>query len=159
MDRIGEPRRAAMVQLPQKLQLHISTDGAPVPDMLALATIETNFKNPFTIVIGPSDEDGNAYLSREEMLEQTESTRELFLMDYGDPEASATGRIVVRLMLLPDIEGALQAYELFHQHSRYPEGYKDNLNRAAQSLKQLNDRPLSLRVASEGYSGEVAISQ
>ena len=148
-----------MVQLPQKLRVHISTDGEPLPGMLALVTIETNFKNPFTVVIGPSDAGGNACLSREEMLEQIESDRQLFLMDYGHPEASATGRIVIQLMTLPDIERALQAYEQFHRHARYPEGYKDNLNRAARCLEQLNDRPLSLSVASEGYSGEVAISE
>ena len=148
-----------MVQIPQKLRVHVSTDGEPLPGMLALATIETNFKNPFTVVIGPTDAGGNAYLAREEMLEQTESDEQLFLMDYGHPEANATGRIVIHLMLLPEIERALQAYEQFHLHARYPEGYKDNLNRAARFLEQLNDRPLSLRVASEGYSGDVAISE
>jgi hypothetical protein len=146
-----------MVQLPQKLRVHISTDGEPVPGMLALATIETNFKSPFTVVIGPTDAGGNADVSREEMLEQAESDRQLFVMDYGDPELSATGRIAIRLMLLPEIERALQAYELFHGHVRYPEGYKDNLDRAAGLLEQLNDRPLSLSVESEGYAGEIAI--
>jgi hypothetical protein len=33
-----------MVQLLQKLQVHISTDGEPVPGMFASARIETNFK-------------------------------------------------------------------------------------------------------------------
>jgi hypothetical protein len=145
-----------MVQLPQKLRVHISTNGEPLPGMLAWATIETNYKNPFTVVIGPTDAAGNACLSREEILEQTESDRQLFIMDYADPEVSATGRIVIQLMLLPDIERALQGYEQFHLYTRYPEGYKDNLNRAARCLEQLNDRPLSLSVASEGYSGEVA---
>lgn len=148
-----------MVQLPQKLLVHISTDGEPLPGMLALATIETNFKNPFTVLIGPTDAGGNAYLSREALLEQTESEGQLFLMDYGHPEANATGRIVIQLMLLPEIERALDAYEQFHLHTRYPEGYKDSLNRAARFLEQLNDKTLSLRVASEGYSGEVAISE
>ena len=148
-----------MVRLPQKLRVHISSDGEPLPGMLALVTIETNFKNSFTVVIGPTDEGGNASLSREEMLEQTKSDQELFLMDYGDPEASATGRIVIRLMLLQDIERALEGYEQFHFHVRYPEGYKDNLNRAARLLEQLDDRPRSLSVASEDYSGEVVISE
>jgi len=148
-----------MVQLPQKLCVHISTDGEPLPGMFALATIETNFKGSFSVVIGPTDAGGNACLSREEMLEQTESEGKLFVMDYGHPEASATGRIVIQLMLLPDIERALQAYTLFHLHYRYPEGYEHNLNRAARSLEQLNHRLLSLTVASEGYSGEVAISE
>ena len=125
--------------------------------MFALATIETNFKNSFTVVIGPSDAGGNACLSREEMLEQTESEGKLFVMDYGHPEASATGRIVIRLMLLPNIQGALHAYESFHLHYPYPEGYKDNLNRAAQSLKQFKDRPLSLQAVGEGYLGEIAV--
>jgi hypothetical protein len=146
-----------MVQLPQKLQVHISRDDEPVPGMFALATIEMSFKNSFNVVIGPSDAGGNAYVSREEMLKQAQSDRELFLMDYADPERDATGRIVIRLMLLPNIQGALHAYESFHLHYPYPEGYKDNLNRAAQSLKQLNDRPLSLQAVGEGYLGEIAV--
>jgi len=147
-----------MVQLPEKLQVHISTNGQPVPGMFASARIETNFKGHFYVVIGPTDESGNASLSREEMLDQALADSKLFVMDCGHPETCATGRIVVSVRLLPDIERALEAYEMFHQHTRYPEGYKDNLNRAAQSLKELNDIALSLQVASEGYSGEVAIS-
>jgi len=148
-----------MVQLPQKLQVHISAAGEPVPGMLASARIETNFKSDFYVVIGPTDKDGNASVTREEMLDQALECSKLFVMDYGHPETSASGRIEISVKLLPDIERALEAYEMFHQHTRYPDGYKDNLNRAAQSLKQLNDRPLSLQVASEGYSGEVAISE
>ena len=67
-------------------------------------------KDHFYVVIGPTDECGNACLTREEILERTESTSQLFVMDYGHPETSATGRIVIRLMRLPDIEGALEAY-------------------------------------------------
>src|ERR1044071_1959532 len=130
-----------MVQPPQKLCVHISMDGEPLPGMFALATIETNFKGSFSVVIGPTDAGGNACLSREEMLEQTESGGRLLVMDYGHPEASATGRIVIQLMLLPDIERALQAYTLFHPHYRYPEGYEHNLNRAAHSLQRI-DRTL-----------------
>ena len=90
---------------------------------------EMNRKNHFSY-IGFLDAAAHAEIDRSEYLRWFDAERNYFLMDYIDPRIGFTGMLLVKVMTKDELKAALNAYEMFHSNSWYPDGYAIALQNA-----------------------------
>jgi len=87
-------------------------------------------KNSYTFIIGPTNIEGEAVLSKASIIMEAEEQRGLALMDYRPIENEFSGGISIRIMTEEDIRNALAAFKQFKEYSKYPEGYQQMLEAA-----------------------------
>jgi hypothetical protein len=100
-------------------------------------------KNDFGLAFGPSDAEGRIEIRRDDLLREADKERQLFLMDYGDPEADFTGKIVVDILSRPAVERALKAYQFYRNVSSYTPEYEKNLQDCGRTLERLYPKIIS----------------
>ena len=137
------------MKLPELIRVRVLGDGKPLPGAFVCIQIKTNRKNDFALAFGPADDSGALEVSREALLSEAEKSRNLFLMDYGHPEADFAGQIVVEPFNLEAIERALAAYRLFRNVSAYSSSYAEDLENAHKVLATLGLKMLHAEVEVE----------
>ena len=125
--------------LPDELKITCTLQGKPVSGILVSVTARMQRKNHFDLVVGPTDR-GQITCTRNNILEQAESSRNLFLMDYADPVDNFSGEIEVAPMSRHDIKRALDAYNMFTDSTTYPEKWKETLGSADRVLASLDPK-------------------
>ena len=120
-------------RLPDALRLRCFLGSAPFPGAWVFVTLETSYKNPFNFAFGTANEKGELEITRSQLLEEGQKDRNLFLMDYGHPEASWTGRIKIKIPNESDIMRAIYAYDLWGEAGGYPPSFKEKLIAMAES--------------------------
>ena len=133
------------MKLPKKLTYCVSQGNAPVPGLMLKAIFKTLHKNHYSIVFGPTDENGKAMLDDKTITDEAAQQLQLSMMDYAPLENVFSGTVVVSVMGVDDLERALKAYELFGSVSKYPDGYIERLGNAIQLIRQM-------KVPKEGFS-------
>jgi len=126
--------------LPDELSITCTLQGKPVSGILVSVTARMQRKNHFDLVVGPTDIRGQITCTRNNILEQAESSRNLFLMDYADPVDNFSGEIEVSPMSRHDIKRALDAYNMFADATKYPEKWKETLESADRVLVSLDPK-------------------
>ena len=113
-------------ELPDQLTIVGIADGTPTAGLLILLTVKMLRKNHYTVLLGPTLAEGVITTTKKHLESEMSESRELFPMDYETMPFFA-GELVVGVMSLTQIESAMRAYDLFHNHAPYPTGYRDTL--------------------------------
>jgi hypothetical protein len=130
--------------LPEKIVCTVKQNGNPVRSIFLKAIFETDYKNDYASILGPSDEYGKAELNRQIILHDAAITMELGLQDFGPIEKCFTGKIFVHIMDEKELGAALDAYELFKDVVDYPSGYKQKIENSIEMLKGVDKHSLEI---------------
>jgi hypothetical protein len=107
-------------ELPRAFLIRLSADAKALKGRYACLTVKTNYKNDYCFTVGPSDERGEIYIPREEVMERAEETLKFALMDYGPIENVYKGDQEAHVLEKHDLERVLKAYER-HQPEKQSE--------------------------------------
>jgi hypothetical protein len=81
----------------------------------------------FVVFLGA---DGSAEISEDELLAWFDQERSMFIMDYVDARTNFIGQVTAKVLNTSELQGALRAFEKYSRYSRYPDHYRELLNRA-----------------------------
>ncbi len=130
--------------LPEKIVCTVKHNKNPVESIFLNAIFETDFKNNYISIFGPSDKYGKAELDRQAILHNAAVSWELGLQDFGPIEKCFTGKVFVHLMDEKELKAALDAYELFKSVVDYPSGYKQKIENSIEILKGVDKDSLEI---------------
>jgi hypothetical protein len=130
------------MRLPDLLELSLLSNGQPTAGLLLTLEICVTRKNNFHVWSLPSDSAGRVTVSRAYLLDQCAVDQNLFVMDYGHPEANFSGRIVARVATLTDVKRAINAYGQFKNVVPFREGYLRDLKTCKSILGNMRGLPL-----------------
>lgn len=119
-----------MNQIPERLILQATLNGDPVEGVMLRAGFGVTSKNSYSFYFGPTNHDGCAVLTRDEIIEQATNEMKFALMDYNPIEGVFDGNICYKALNLDDIERAISAYDRFHEYTPYPHGYREKMEQA-----------------------------
>ena len=117
-------------EIPKKLTCKAILSSEPISGVLLLAKFSVCKKNPYCFIFGPTNQYGDASITREEIIGQAKSQLELSLMDFVPLNEGFSGAISVKAMGITEIQAAIKAYEVFHECANYPMRYLDTLEDA-----------------------------
>ncbi len=144
--------------IPNRIEFQIHADGKPIKGLLCLLTAETNYKNSFSLVVGPSNSDGLMSVTKEDILAKANEDARMFLMDYGDPLECITGSFTAIPMNLSKLNAAKNAYKSFRKSYHYPSRYIESIENAIQLLSKSSFSELSIKLISIAGPGKVRFS-
>jgi hypothetical protein len=99
-------------ELPRILHVRSTLDGSALAGAWVRATLVVSRKNYFDLLIGPTNQEGEALITRDQMIDQVEATRNLLLMDYTGI-SYWTGVIRLVVMNAAGLSALLEAVELW----------------------------------------------
>jgi hypothetical protein len=134
-------------KLPERLDCVLTYHGKPIADLMLWAEFRTLRKNPYTIVYGPTDQQGRATLSYEDIKRQADSQQDLALMDFDPIERAFSGTITVKLMTYDDVQNAIRAYDMFKSVGWYPAHYREFLEAAKGVLRSIDSGAVHIEVS------------
>lgn len=132
--------------LPKRIDCTLEHEGKPVADLMLLAEFTTVRKNSYSIVFGPSNQQGRAAITYEEIQRQADSQLKLALMDFDPIDKAFSGSISVKVMNYNDIQNAIRAYDLFKSVGWYPDQYHEHLEKASRILLQIDAAAVTINV-------------
>ena len=141
------------MKLPEFIELTVKADGEPLDGVLVHVCIFTTSRNNFHSQFGPTDDSGRALITRDALLAAAKRDQELFVMDYGDPEANCAGEVVVSIFGKDDLSKAINAYPMFKDVADYPPNHLIQLRRALEILEKLGDTEIVIDVVYEKVEG------
>ncbi len=130
--------------LPERLDCTVTHAGIPVAGVMLSAEFSTRRKNPYVVVLGPTNQLGHTSIDRAEILSHAQNQLNLALMDYDPLESTFAGTISLKVMSIDDLRRALEAYDLFKRVAAYPLQYKDNIENAMQVVARTDFSTLSI---------------
>ena len=101
------------------------------------------------MLFGPTNDEGQIEITREQILRHAKQDLNLFLMDHGHLEIEWTGRLTVTPHNSEQVEGALKAYKLYSGNYDHGPGYEENLHNADAILSGLAESRLTATVSCE----------
>ena len=119
-----------MAQIPDRIICQAQVEGKPVEGVLVIARFGVVHKNPYSIVFGPTDQEGIAVITKPEILKQAQEELKIALMDFTPLEGAFNGTITLKMMSKEDIENAIKAYNIYKGFSKFPIGYEHLLKNA-----------------------------
>ena len=144
-------------KLPEMVICNLTKEGSPIANLMIMIELSTLRKNHYTIVFGPTDVNGNAILSAEEIKRQANSQLQLALMDYDPIEESFVGLMRVKIMTHSDIKNAIAAYDLFKSEAYYPHHYRDALDSVIRTLDQIDVSRICISVKVVPTSSDIRV--
>jgi hypothetical protein len=150
----------SVAQLPDRVLVRCSLGDEPFEGAWLRLTLGVTRKNPFHLVIGPSDAQGWIIVTRDDLLSEARKYTELSPMDYGHPQGDWDGRLIVKLLGVRDIDAALEGHRLWGNAVDRPEGYVDSLLSLRRRLGQHSGALLAADVHLEPpLSAEVTVQE
>jgi hypothetical protein len=116
-----------MIPIPCKVQFVASHMGQPIQGVLLLAAFGVRARNTYRVVIGPTDENGVATVTRDEICHEAKALMQMAMMDYEPLEQTFSGQIGIEVMCRDHIERALEAFSIYKTHCQFPIGYEGKL--------------------------------
>jgi hypothetical protein len=104
-------------------------DGDPVPDAWLEATFIMSAKNPYRMMIGPTDSTGTVQLTLSDVEAWTGQQRRLAMMDYVPFDKSWPGVLEIRIAGRERVDAALRSASMFAKSFQYPSMYDQDLRR------------------------------
>ena len=141
------------MKLPEFIEVTVKVDGKPLEGVLVHVRIHTTSKNNFHSQFGPTDDNGRVLITRAALISAAKRDQELFVMDYGDPEANFAGEVVVSIFGKDDLSKAINAYPMFKDVAEYPPNHLIHLRRALEILEKLGDTEIVIDVVYEKVEG------
>jgi hypothetical protein len=134
------------MKLPERIDIKVLADGKPAGGMFVCLTLRATRKNDFALGFGPANEEGALRISRDDLLREAEKDRQLFIMDYGNPEEDFAGEILVKPLNREELERAAAVHDKYQQVTRYPARYAEQIREARATLDRLSAGELSVEV-------------
>jgi hypothetical protein len=128
--------------LPQKIKCSASADGVGIKGILIEARFGVSCKNVYTMIIGPTDNEGFVEITHQKIIEDANKQLDLALMDYQAIEDVFTGVVVLNIMTKGELQRAIDAYELFKNYYTYRSNYEENLHQAIKLLNEVKNNTL-----------------
>lgn len=119
-----------MTELPQRIICQATLDGKPVKGVWVNIGFGVTEKNSYHFVLGPTNHDGCTVITKDQILKEAAQTSSLGLMDFEPLEGAFDGNIIIKPMTRKDIQGAIQAHDLFTSVVAYRKGYRKDLEEA-----------------------------
>ncbi len=123
--------------IPEVIECQVLHEGEPVQGLMLLVQLKTTRKNPYTLALGPTNEEGRALLLRTEIEQEAASEMDFALMDFVRLDKAFSGTVEVSLMREEQLDAALHAYGMFHEFTEYPPDYQANMMRAKEIIRAL----------------------
>ena len=118
----------------------LNHEKEPVNGVVVSLIFKTSFKNNHSYILYKYSEiDRSYFLSGDEIIKDCYNTLNLFPMDYGHIEYHFTNEIEVTILSSKRISGVLEAYNIWKKGIKFPNGYKEDLEKAhvfTQTLEQ-----------------------
>ena len=130
--------------LPEKIVCTVKHKKNPGESIFLMATFETDFKNNYSSIFGPTDKDGMALLEKPAILHDAAENWKMGLQDYGSIKKCFTGKASLCIMDEKQLKGALDAYELFKSVVDYPSDYKQKIENSIEILKGVDKDSLGI---------------
>ena len=131
------------MKLPNSIKVSAKRKNEAIGEVLINITLYTNIKNNYSFIIGPTDSEGEASITKNEIINSANKTLELEIMDYSTLEEHFTGEIKAKIMNKTDIINAIEAYKIYGEDN-YPKNYIINLNNALQKPTELQNIELNV---------------
>jgi len=141
-----------MTSLPEKIDCFVADGGNPVKDLMLRAEFQTIRKNPYTVIFGPTNRNGYAYLDRATISQQANSQLNLALMDFEPLDKAFTGIVRIAIMQKSDVQNALRAYEIFKSVANFTDHYEDDLKSALVAMRHTEAHKLNVSAKVEPAS-------
>ena len=132
-----------MKSLPESIEVAVSSEQKPGVGFLIKLRLGVIRKNSYSYILGPTNSEGKAWITKNELLREANRTVELALMDYVPLEHNYSGEVEVKVMTESGIRKAIEAFEIYAP-LEYPEGYIEKLNQALN--KSINIENLEIYV-------------
>ncbi|MCL5280089.1 MAG: hypothetical protein M1376_09300 [Planctomycetes bacterium] len=123
--------------IPEVIECQVLHEGEPVPGLMLLVQLKTTRKNPYTLTLGPTNEEGRALLLRTEIEQKAAAKLDFALMDFVPLDEAFSGTVEVSLMREKQLDAALRAYGMFHEFTEYPPDYQATMMRAKEIIRAL----------------------
>jgi hypothetical protein len=140
--------------LPDAIHVRVSSENAPLGSLLVLTRIIMHELNDYWGVFGPTGDDGAVTVTRADLIESAQRTRDFYPEEFADVETQLAGLIEVRVMDEAAIERALEASEALPEFP-YPADYNEKLRSARIDLLRIGRVLLEVEVSAEGGDCEV----
>lgn len=137
------------MNLPKSFVVQITLDANPLPGAFFMVRIPMRSKNDFWLCFGPTEASGHFTVSREFLLDAALREKNMFMMDYLDPEHDRTGNLAVEPMNVNAVERALNAFAQFKDFMPYPVGYEQGLSAYLGQLREHGKGRLAARTVGE----------
>lgn len=146
-------------ELPRKIICAVSSNGVDVKDIMIKAEFRVSFKNSYFLTIGPTDKEGNAKISSQEILEQAKQQQDFAIMDYMPIEDVFAGSVAIKIMDEKELEKAVNSFELFKDYYSFKSNYKENFDQAIIRLSEIDKNTLKLNASIEPSKIELITGQ
>lgn len=125
--------------IPERIEIDVLNERSELIDYICLNLIfHSDYKNHFGILITPLNCINKRYIiSKEQIIEQANNATNIFIMDYGYIENSFTSEIDLFKCTSKDLKGALNAYNIWKKHLKYPVDYENTLRVSLQNTEDL----------------------
>lgn len=117
-------------KIPNRLICQAVTESEPIAGLMLRIGFGVWEKNSYSFIFGPTNHDGCAVLSHDEIVKQTDAIRAFSLMDYQPLEKVFSGDISLKVVGVEEIEAAIRGYDKYHKFTEYPQNYRDSLEKA-----------------------------
>ena len=132
--------------LPNSFRITCSADGIAASGLLILITIRMNRKNHYSVIVGPTNHDGQVTVTKSDLENEIENTQNQFPIDYAAIAESFSGQLEIRPMTLRQLQSAVDAHHLWQGIQTYPTGHLDRLIKGMNSLKTCNPHRLTVAI-------------
>lgn len=126
------------MRLPSSVSVAVELAGKRVPGLFIDVVLRTKHKNHFLLVLGPTDERGMISFTREQILEECDRHRSLFIMDYSHPEQDSAGAMDITVTSLDNLQRAVEGFDAFHETLEYPGQRRVDLVHALETMSLLD---------------------
>jgi hypothetical protein len=130
--------------LPDAIYCTVTLSSLPVPEMLIKATFETTYKNDYSFILVPTDNEGRTTLLKSQIISEASQQLRLAIMDYGPIEGCFSGIVGLRIMDEQDIRKALEAYDIFKSNFNFPADYQEALQKSIIKVQKINMEMLTI---------------
>jgi hypothetical protein len=135
--------------LPRRIVCEVTYNELPIEGIAIRAILETDFKNNYSSIFGPTDKDGKTQLTQDNILHDAAENWKMGLMDFGPIKECFTGRVFLQILNTQELEGALSAYKLFKDYVEFAPCYQKLLEDSKDALRTIETKKLKLVAHSE----------
>ncbi|MEM1222230.1 MAG: hypothetical protein AAGH40_05660 [Verrucomicrobiota bacterium] len=107
--------------LPSRFEVRTTLNNRNHEGAYVSLSLITDYKNNYSFLLGPSNEQGEVSILKDEIIEKGRQQLEAALMDYGPIQNVYTGEYSVRVLQKEDLERVIKAYERYQAEKKKSE--------------------------------------
>ncbi len=132
--------------VPELIEIIVTSNDQPRSDLLVKLVLGMDRKNNYSYILGPTNSEGKTWISKSDLLNQSERCMKIALTDYVSIESGFSGEIYAIVMNKSDLKRAIEAIKLFGPEE-YPAGHQEKLEKALTSVQNLDGVAVEIKQA------------